>query len=112
MKNLKLTNSIAITIPFFFGILGIIEPISLYIAAYSTIITGFLQIIVGIMYWNKYKENRHIKIYFLLVALFFSLWFYNVNINYIDMLTWPLIFTPFLLCIYISVIIYSQKEKS
>ena len=109
MENLKLTNLIAIIIPLFLGILGIVEPISLYIAAYSTMLTGFLQIIVGIIFWNKYKENIHIRIYFLLVVLFFSLWLYNVNINYSDTLTWPLIFTPFLLCIYISIIIYSKK---
>ena len=111
MENLKLTNSIAIIIPLFLGVLGIIEPISLYFAAYSTMLTGLLQIIVGIFFWKKYKENIYIKIYFLLVLTFFSLWYYNVNVNYIDELTWILLFTPLALCIYISVIIYSQKEK-
>ena len=111
MENLKLTNSIAIIIPLFLGVLGIVEPISLYFAAYSTMLTGLLQIIVGIFFWKNHKGNIHIKIYFLLVTSFFSLWYYNVNINYIDTLTWPLIFTPLVLCIYISSIIYSQKEK-
>jgi hypothetical protein len=111
MESLKLTNSIAIIIPLFLGVLGIIEPISLYFAAYSTMLTGLLQIIVGLIFWKKHKESIHIKIYFLLVVTFFSLWYYNVNINYIDGLTWTLIFTPLALCIYISAIIYSQKEK-
>ncbi|WP_322549264.1 hypothetical protein [Flavobacterium psychraquaticum] len=111
MENLKLTNSIAITIPLFLGVLGIVEPISLYLSAYSTMLTGLLQIIVGIIFWIKYKENIHIKIYFILVVTFFILWYYNVNVNYIDALTWPLFFTPLALCIYISIIIYSQKEK-
>ncbi len=111
MENLKLTNSIAIMIPLFLGVLGIVEPISLYFAAYSTMLTGFLQIIVGLFFWKKYKENMYIKIYFIFVVTFFILWYYNVNVNYIDTLTWPLIFTPLVLCIYISVIIYSQKEK-
>ena len=111
MENLKLTNSIAIIIPLFLGVLGIVEPISLYFAAYSTMLTGLLQIIVGIIFWTKHKENIYIKIYFLLVLTFFSLWYYNVNVNYIDELTWILLFTPLALCIYISVIIYSQKEK-
>jgi len=111
MENLKLTNSIAIIIPLFLGVLGIIEPISLYFAAYSTMLTGLLQIIVGIIFWTKHKENIYIKIYFLLVLTFFSLWYYNVKVKYIDALTWPLIFKPLALCIYISVIIYSQKEK-
>lgn len=111
MENLKLTNSIAIMIPLFLGVLGIVEPISLYFAAYSTMLTGFLQIIIGLFFWKKYKENMYIKIYFLLVLTFFSLWYYNVNVYYIDDLTWILLFTPLALCIYVSTIIYSQKEK-
>ena len=112
MEKLKLTNSIAIIIPLFLGVLGIVEPISLYFAAYSTMLTGLLQIIIGIFFWKNHKENIYIKIYFLLVLTFFSLWYYNVNVYYIDELTWILLFTPLALCIYISVIIYSQKEKS
>ena len=111
MENLKLTNSIAIIIPLFLGFLGIVEPISLYFADYSTMLTGLLQIIIGIIFWTKHKENIYIKIYFLLVLTFFSLWYYNLNVYYIDELTWILLFTPLVLCIYISVIIYSQKEK-
>ena len=55
MENLKLTNSIAIIIPLFLGVLGIVEPISLYFAAYSTMLTGLLQIIVGIFFWKNHK---------------------------------------------------------
>lgn len=111
MENLKLTDSIAIMIPLFLGVLGIVEPISLYFAAYSTMLTGLLQIIIGIIFWTKHRKNIYIKIYFLLVLTFFSLWYFNVNVNYIDELTWILLFTTLVLCIYISVIIYSQKEK-
>jgi hypothetical protein len=111
MRNLKLTNSIALFIPLSLIFIGLISPIGFYLSAYSMMITGLLQIIIGIIFWIKHKENIHIKVYFLLVATFFSLWYYNVNINYIDALTWPLIFTPLALCIYISAIIYSQKEK-
>ena len=108
---MKILNTIAIGIPFFILLFGIIYEGAIILAAISTMITGLLQIIVGIFFWKNHKENIHIKIYFLLVASFFFLWYYNVNINYIDTLTWPLIFTPLVLCIYISSIIYSQKEK-
>ena len=112
MKNLKLTNSIALFTPLSLIFIGLISPIGFYLSAYSTMITGLLQIIIGIIFWIKHKENIYIKIYFLLVLTFFSLWHYNVNVYYIDELTWILLFTPLALCIYISVIIYSQKEKS
>lgn len=109
---MKILNTIAIGIPLFILLFGIIYEGAIILAAISTMITGLLQIIVGLIFWINHKSNTYIKVYFLLVASFFSLWYYNVNINYINALTWPLIFTPLALCIYISVIIYSQKEKS
>ncbi len=111
MKDLKITNTIAILIPLILLLIGFIEEGFLYLAAYSTILTGLLQIIVGFIYWNKYRGNRYIKIYFLLVMAFFSLWYYNENINYIDTLTWILIYSPLALCIFLSIIIYSTKLK-
>lgn len=112
MKNLKTTNSIAIAIPLLLIILGLVNPFGYYLAAYSTMLTGLLQIIIGLIFYYKYNESIHIKLYLLLVVIFFSLWYYNTNVNYIDALTWPLIFTPLFLCIYLSIIIYSKKEKS
>jgi hypothetical protein len=111
MKNLKITNAIAIAIPIILFLYGFIEETGFYLSAYSTILTGLIQLIIGIIFWIKYNSNLHIKIYFTSVLLFFSLWYFNENIYYIDQLTWSLIFTPLVLCIYISTIIYTKKEK-
>jgi len=111
MKNLKITNTIAISIPLVLLLIGFIEEGFFYLAAYSTMLTGLLQIIIGFIYWNKYKGNLYIKIYFLLVMAFFSLWYYNENINYNNTLTWILMYTPLVLCLYLSIIIYSKKTK-
>ncbi len=111
MKDLKITNTIAISIPLVLLLIGFIEEGFFYLAAYSTMLTGLIQIIVGFIYWNKYRENLYIKIYFLLVMAFLSLWYYNENINYIDTLTWILIYSPLVLCIFLSIIIYSTKLK-
>jgi hypothetical protein len=110
MKTLKNLNSIALFIPLFLLLFGLINPLGYFLATYSTIITGILQVIIGIVFWTRSKRNLNIKIYFSLVFLFFSLWYYNVNIKYIDLLTWPLIFTPLFLSTYLSIIIYNQKE--
>lgn len=112
MKNLKITNNVALAIPILLLFSGLFNSSGYYFAAWSTMITGILQIIIGVIFLYKNQSNIHIKIYFVLVILFFSLWYYNVNILYIKELTWPLIFTPLILCIYISTIIYSQKTKS
>ncbi len=111
METLKLVNSIAIAIPIFFLLCGFIEETSFYLSAYSMIITGFLQLIIGFIFWIKFKDALNIKIYFSLVVLFFSLWYFNENIFYIDGLTWPLISTPPLLTIYLSIIIYKKANK-
>lgn len=111
MKDLKTTNTIAILIPLALFIIGFIEEGFFYLAAYSTMLTGLIQLIIGIIFWIKYNSNLHIKIYFISVTLFFGLWYHNENIYYMDKLTWPLIYSPLVLCIYISAIIYTKKEK-
>lgn len=111
MRDLKITNTIAILIPLALLVIGFIEEGFFYLAAYSTILTGLIQITIGLIYWKKHRENPYIKIYFILVIAFFSLWYYNENINYINTLTWALIYSPLALCIYVSIIIYSTKQK-
>ena len=109
MKDLKLINTIAILIPVSLFIAGFINPLGFYLSIYSTILTGLLQIIIGIKFWLKFKNNISIKIYFFLVMVFFCLWYFNTNVNYIEALNWPLLSTPLILCIYISIILYSKK---
>lgn len=111
MKDLKTTNTIAILIPLVLFVIGFIEEGFFYLAAYSTILTGLIQITIGLIYLKKEKENPYIKIYFILVIAFFSLWYYNENINYVNTLTWALIYFPLALCIFLSIIIYSTKQK-
>lgn len=111
MKILKLVNSIAIAIPIFFLLYGFIDETGFYLSAYSMIITGFLQLIIGLIFWLKFKNDLNIKIYFTLVLLFFSLWYFNENIFYIDELTWPLISMPPILVVYLSIIIYKKSNK-
>lgn len=111
MKDIKLVNSIAIAIPLILLIYGFIDETGFYLSAYSMIITGFSQLIIGIIFWIKFKYDLNIKIYFTLVLLFFSLWYFNENILYIDELTWPLILTPPILAIYLSIIIYKKANK-
>jgi hypothetical protein len=111
MNNLKLVNTIAIAIPIIFLLYGFIDETGFYLSAYSMIITGFLQLIIGLIFWIKFKDDLNIKIYFTLVILFFSLWYFNENIFYIEGLTWPLISTPPILAFYLSIIIYKKATK-
>lgn len=80
MKKLKTTNTIAIAIPLILLLFGFIDEIGFYLSAYSMIITGILQLIIGTIYWIKFKKDLNIKIYLILVLTFFSLWYFNENI--------------------------------
>lgn len=110
MKDLKLTNTIAIAIPLFFLALSIYDDFFLLLSAYSTMMTGFLQIIIAFIALYRNKKNIYIITYLFLVALFFSFWFFNENIHYTNSWVWPLIFTPLFLSIYLSILIYTQKK--
>ena len=57
MKNLKLANSISIAIPIVLLLYGIFDGIGFYLSAYSMVITGLLQLIIGVIFWIKFKED-------------------------------------------------------
>lgn len=104
MKTVKSINNWALGVPIGLGILGIAWPGLFVLALLSTTLTGLLQVVAAVCFWREYPENRHIKIYFAGVLLFFFL--LSVLPETMDWI-W---FTPFGLCIYLCVIIYTQKD--
>jgi hypothetical protein len=110
MKIIKYLNTIAIGIPLILTILSIIDNGLIILAIYSTIITGAIQLLLGLIILTKEPHNKYIITYFFVVITFFSLWYFNVKIIYSDILTFTLFPIPLLLAIYISILIY-KKEK-
>jgi hypothetical protein len=102
---MKTLNSIALLIPIFIGLLGFMEESIFILALVSTMATGFIQIIVGILYWIESPKSINIKIYFFFVIVFFLLLFSGVGKEWI----W---FLPPTLCIYLSILIYSLKNEN
>ena len=111
MKTIKYLNTIAIGIPIILTVLSIIDNGLIILAIYSTIITGVIQVLLGLIILIKEPRNKYIIIYFLVVIAFFSLWYFNVKIIYSDLLTFTLFPIPLILAIYLSILIY-KKEKS
>lgn len=104
MKGLKVLNTIALGIPAFFGLLSIIDISFISDALVSTMATGTIQIITGILYWIEYPKSVAIRIYFSLVAFFFlSLPFLHLGDS-----IW---FLPPILCLFLSVLVYSLTTK-
>lgn len=110
MTTIKYLNTIAIGIPLILTILSIIDNGLIILAIYSTIITGVIQVLLGLIILIKEPRNKYIIIYFLVVIAFFSLWYFNVKIIYSDLLTFTLFPIPLILAIYLSILIY-KKEK-
>ncbi len=110
MKTIKHLNTIAIGIPLILTILSIIDNGLIILAIYSTIITGVIQVLLGLIILIKEPRNKYIIIYFLVVIAFFSLWYFNVKSVYSDLLTFTLFPIPLILAIYLSILIY-KKEK-
>lgn len=113
MKTLKHINTFAIGLPIAILITyPIFKEGSLVWAAISTMLTGFLQVLIGIYLWLLNMKNISINIYLISVILFFSTWYYNYLIDYNDNITKILLGIPLVLAIYLSTIVYTKKIKS
>lgn len=102
MKYLKIMNTVAIGIPLFFALLGIFDDGMLMFALISTMATGFIQVIVGIIFWFKKWKNSFIIIYLVGVILFFT----GISLTKFDSF-WIM---PPILCVYLSLLVYTQKN--
>jgi hypothetical protein len=103
MRSIKNLNTIAIAIPLCIALLGIIFREMLIIAAFSIILTGFIQTFIGLILWATKPKNIYLIIYLLGVILFFTLNSYTPFTKYIYIL-------PIALCIYLTIIIHTFKE--
>ena len=110
MRLIKNINTIAIMIPFIIAFFGLFDEALLMLAIVSTMVTGLLQVVLGIILLIKNPKNWYFISYMLTVILFFALWYVNMNIYYSDTLSVILYPIPLLLTIYLSVLIYKRKE--
>ncbi len=102
MKYLKFLNTVAIGIPIVLAFMGIFDEEMLMFALVSTMATGFIQVIVGILFWIKEWENLFIILYLVGVILFFI----GISLTNSDSF-WIM---PPILCIYLSLLVYTQKN--
>lgn len=110
MKAIRYWNTFAIGLPIVLLFLGCISEAFLFYAAVSTILTGLIQVILGVKMLFENPENKSLQLYTGSVGLFFCTWVINAGLNYIDTITYILIPIPFILTVYLSVIIYNSKN--
>ncbi|MFN4028026.1 MULTISPECIES: hypothetical protein [Flavobacterium] len=111
MKTIKSLNAFAVGLPFFILITyPFFSESSLIYSILSTMITGFIQVVLGLYLLFNEPKNSKLQLYIAAVVSFFSLWFINAQIGYYDALTFILFGIPALLAFYLTYIIH-QKAK-
>ncbi|NHN27879.1 hypothetical protein FIA58_019555 [Flavobacterium jejuense] len=110
MKAIKYWNTFAIGLPIVLLFLGCISEAFLFYAALSTMLTGIIQVVLGLKMLFKNPENKSLQLYAGSVGLFFMTWVINAGLDYIDIVTYILVPIPFILLVYLSVIIYNSKN--
>ncbi len=111
MKIIRYINTFAIALPFLIAFTyPIIEEIAIVFSLYSTMLTGFIQVILGVVLFINNPKNKFIKAYLISVLSFFALWYFNMNVYYVNFLTNFLIPIPLILAIYLSVLIYKRNN--
>ncbi|MFG4004656.1 hypothetical protein [Flavobacterium aquidurense] len=112
MKTTKQLNTFAIGLPL---LILLTYPITkegaLVYAMLSTIITGFVQVLLGIKMIFEEPHNRYIQIYIGGVVLFFLICFFQIEIYYNEYIRVILISMPAILAIYLSILIYKKTDK-
>jgi len=111
MKTIKYINTFAISLPFAILLTyPIFKETVFFFSLYSTMLTGFLQVVLGLILLFSDTKNLHIRIYILVVILFFLLWYPNATLFDSNELTYFLFAIPPTLAIYLSVLIYKKDE--
>ncbi|KRD63974.1 hypothetical protein ASE40_01120 [Flavobacterium sp. Root935] len=106
---MKKINTFALALPFIILVSTIVfGEGAIILALLSIMVTGFLQFSIGVKMLVDNPKDKNLITYIAFVALFFILWFFNAFIGYTDIITYSIIPIPFLLAIYISVIIYKK----
>lgn len=110
MKNVHKLNITVVSLPIILALFGIVDTSFLFFALISTILTGFVQVIIGLTMFINKPKNKSLRIYILSVIIYFSLWF-GISSSEItsDKINYLLVVIPILLAIFLSYIIYKKS---
>ncbi|MGJ8592511.1 MAG: hypothetical protein ACSHXF_08180 [Aquaticitalea sp.] len=105
-------NLFAVGLPVMLCLLGILDEQFLFYGLISTMLTGFIQVIIGIKLFLDEPKNKCLQIYLISVAVFFFLWVVFANAqNYFKPLIYILLAMPPTLAIYLTIIIIKKLKK-
>lgn len=108
MKNIFKLNLSFIGLPFFLCLLGFIDQSFILYGLLSTMLTGLVQVIIGLKMLIDEPKNKYLQGYVTGVLLFFLNWFIAIKMGHHDIADYCLFSIPPALAIYLSVIIYKK----
>lgn len=112
MKQIYYLNLFAVGLPIALCLAGIFNEIFLFYGLLSTMLTGLIQIVLGVNMLIDEPKDRSLKIYFFSIVLFFLLWILAAyNNHYLDKLSYVLLAIPPILAVYLTLIIIKKMKK-
>jgi hypothetical protein len=109
MKNIYRLNLVVVGIPIVLGLLGTVFNILFFYALISTMLTGFVQVIIGLKMLIDEPKDRKLKVYIGSVILFFLLWYLIANTSFdTEEIYYFLFLIPIFLASFLSYIIYKK----
>lgn len=113
MKTFRILNTIAIATPFALLLMEVIfrDGGFAIFALLSTMFTGFVQVILGIILLIKFPKYMHYQIYLTGVGGYFVLWFISSEFDLQDGFAYFLFSIPPFLAMYLSILIYSRPNN-
>lgn len=112
MKNINYLNYFAVGLPLIIlASYPIFKEGALFFSLLSTMLTGLIQVILGIKMFADDTKNKFLSIYIFLVLLFFGLCTLNSIIGFNYIINFIIFSLPPLLAIYLSVIIYKKAKN-
>lgn len=75
MTARQVINLIGVGTPFLIAAFTVFDSSMLIVALLSTMVTGFIQVSIGLSLLLNHHKNGHLQAYFLFCILFFSLWY-------------------------------------
>lgn len=112
MKNINYLNYFAVGLPLLILITyPVFKEGSLVFALLSTILTGLIQVILGIKMLFDEPKDKNLKIYITTVIVFFISWSITARIENNEFIKYLLFSIPPILAIYLSIIIYKKVKQ-
>ncbi|WKW46155.1 hypothetical protein P3875_10245 [Myroides sp. JBRI-B21084] len=114
MKAIKIINTIVVALPLLLSLTDYLlahDGAFLFYALLFTMVTGAVQVILGVILAIKFQDNIHYKVYLIAVVGYFFLGYIADELNLTYGFSYFMFTIPACLALYLSVMIYKIPTK-